>query len=128
RPVVLGGIAAKLARAKSLVLAPTGLGYLWMTDGARARVLRSAIRFVVGSWLRGARTRYLFENRDDPLEFGLDPGGSNVTIVGGAGVDPKDFPLLPEPVGPPIRIAVVARMIAPKGIAAAVEAAVRARD
>src|SRR5262245_50537684 len=29
RPVVLGGIAARLERASRLVLAPTGLGHLW---------------------------------------------------------------------------------------------------
>jgi hypothetical protein len=30
RPVVLGGLAARLAGAKALVLAPTGLGWLWV--------------------------------------------------------------------------------------------------
>jgi hypothetical protein len=30
RPVVIGGLAAKLAGSASLVLAPTGLGHLWI--------------------------------------------------------------------------------------------------
>src|SRR4029077_2902359 len=36
KPVVLGGIAAKLAGAPRLVLAPTGLGHLWTETGVFA--------------------------------------------------------------------------------------------
>jgi glycosyltransferase involved in cell wall biosynthesis len=127
RPVVLGGIAARLAGARRLVLAPTGLGHLWTVDGSTVGLLRVIVRRVVGSWLNGRSTRYLFENRDDPREFGLDPNGDNVFIVGGAGVAPEDFPYVPEPPAPPVKLAVVARMIAPKGIADAVEAVRQAR-
>jgi glycosyltransferase involved in cell wall biosynthesis len=92
------------------------------------RVLRKAVRVIIGSVLRGSRTRYLFENRDDPGEFGLPANDPAVTIVGGAGVDPDDFPVLPEPPSPPVKVAVVARLIAPKGIAEAVAATKRARS
>jgi glycosyltransferase involved in cell wall biosynthesis len=85
------------------------------------------VRIVVGSLLRGPRTRYLFENPDDPPELGLDADSPEVTIVGGAGVDPADFPAAPEPPAPPLKVAVVARMIRPKGIAEAVAAVQRAR-
>lgn len=127
RPVVIGGVAATLAGAPVLVLAPTGLGHLWLDRGFAARVVRQLTRVVVGSWLRRARTHYLFENRDDPHEFGLDPVGSDVTIVGGSGVDPAQIPRGEEPSSPPLKVAVVGRMIAPKGIAESVEAVRRAR-
>ena len=71
------------------MLAPTGLGHLWIERGIAVRVARKIVSAIVGSWLRGPRTRYLFENRDDPGEFGLDPDDADVTIVGGAGVDPE---------------------------------------
>jgi glycosyltransferase involved in cell wall biosynthesis len=127
RPVLLGGLSARLAGARALVLAPTGLGQLWVEQGLLARAMRSVIRFMIGC-LRGPRTRFLFENRDDPGEFHLDPAGPEVTIVGGAGVDPADFPAQPEPSAPPVKVAVVSRMIAAKGIADAVEAVRRARS
>jgi glycosyltransferase involved in cell wall biosynthesis len=127
RSVVLGGLAAKLAGARYLVLAPTGLGHLWTSDGIVIRALRKVVRHVVGSWLNGPDTRYLFENHDDPGEFGLDLNGSNIFIVGGAGVVPDDFPYVPEPPAPPVKLAVVSRMIAPKGIAEAVKAVQQAR-
>jgi hypothetical protein len=82
RPVVIGGLAAKFAGTGALVLAPTGLGHLWIEDGIAVRVARNAVRLIVGSWLRGPRIHYLFENRDDPYEFGLNPDGANITIVG----------------------------------------------
>jgi glycosyltransferase involved in cell wall biosynthesis len=127
QPVVLGGLGAKVAGVRALVLAPTGLGHLWTVDGAFVRLLRAFMRRAVGSWLGGPGTRYLFENSDDSREFGLDPNAGNVFIVGGAGVAPEDFPFVTEPPAPPVRIAVVSRMIAPKGIAEAVEAVRQAR-
>jgi glycosyltransferase involved in cell wall biosynthesis len=127
RPVVIGGVVTRLAGSGMLVLAPTGLGHLWIERGLAVRLARRIVSNVVGTWLRGPRTRYLFENRDDPREFGLDPDGDDVTIVGGAGVDPADFPPREPPVAPPVKVAVVSRMIRPKGIVEAVEAVRRAR-
>jgi glycosyltransferase involved in cell wall biosynthesis len=127
RPVVIGGLAARLAGTGGLVVAPTGLGHLWIEEGIAVRFARKLVRAIVGTWLRGPRTRYLFENRDDPREFGLDPDGADVTIVGGAGVDPEKFPSTEAPPAPPLKVAVVARMIRPKGIVEAVEAVRRAR-
>jgi glycosyltransferase involved in cell wall biosynthesis len=48
--------------------------------------------------------------------------------VGGAGVDPLAFRLEPEPPAPPVKIALLSRMIRPKGIAQAVAAVERARS
>jgi glycosyltransferase involved in cell wall biosynthesis len=127
RPVVIGGVAAKLARTGALVVAPTGLGHLWIERGIAVRVARKIVSTIVGSWLRGPRTRYLFENRDDPQEFGLDPDGADITIVGGSGVDPANFPHSEEPAAPPLKVAVVSRMIWPKGIVEAVQAVRLAR-
>jgi glycosyltransferase involved in cell wall biosynthesis len=126
RMVALGGLAARLGGARGLVLAPTGLGQLWSEESAANRMARAALRFVIGNLLRGPGTRYLFENIDDAREFRLS--GAAVTIVPGAGVDPADFPPSPEPRAPPLKVAVVARMIAAKGIEDAVVAVRRARD
>lgn len=126
RTVLIGGLVAKLLGVPRIVLAPTGLGHVWIDDGLKARLVRGVTRFVVGKLLRGARTHFLFENADDPREFGLDPHGSEVTLVGGAGVDPTAFALLPEPAGP-VKVAVVARMLKPKGIAESVAAVQMAR-
>jgi glycosyltransferase involved in cell wall biosynthesis len=126
RMVVIGGLAARLAGVDTLVLAPTGLGHLWLANGAIERAGRRVVRFVIGRLLRGPGTYYLFENLDDPAELGIDPAGPDVTRVG-AGVDPATFPPTSEPAAPPIKVAIVARMLAQKGIREAVEATRRAR-
>jgi glycosyltransferase involved in cell wall biosynthesis len=127
RPVVIGGLATKLAGTGKLLLAPTGLGHLWIESGMAVRCVRKLVSFIVGRWLRGPRTHYLFENRDDPYEFGIDPDSSDVTLIGGAGVDPANFSRSEDPAAPPVKVAVVARMIRPKGITEAVEAIRSAR-
>jgi glycosyltransferase involved in cell wall biosynthesis len=127
RPIVIGGLAAKIAGAKNLILAPTGLGHLWLDRGIFARIARWVVRAEIGSWLRGPLTRYLFENRDDPSEFGLDPDGADVTIVGGSGVDPGSILFAAEPAAPPVKVGVVSRMIEFKGVGESVEAVRRAR-
>jgi len=126
RMVAIGGLAARAGGAKRLVLAPTGLGLLWSEDTAANRFARAVLRFIVGTWLRGKNTHYLFENTDDPREFGLQDSPA-VTIVPGAGVAPEEYQPSPDPPAPPLRVAVVARMIEAKGIADAVDAARRAR-
>src|SRR5215468_340288 len=70
RPVVIGGLVARLAGAKAIVLAPTGLGQSWTEQGPVAQLVRAVVRFAVAR-SQGPRTRFLFENRDDPVEFGL---------------------------------------------------------
>jgi glycosyltransferase involved in cell wall biosynthesis len=77
--------------------------------------------------LETTQTRYLFENTDDPKLLGLDPAGSRVTILGGAGIDPEALRPAPLPAQPPLKVAVVARMLWSKGIDVAVEAVRAAR-
>jgi glycosyltransferase involved in cell wall biosynthesis len=127
RPLVVGGIAARLAGAGALVLAPTGLGHMWNEHDLTARVIRWLVRTVI-AFLRGPKTYLLFENLEDPRECRVHPQSPNLTIVGGAGVDPAAFPMVGEPPAPPVKVAVVSRMIEPKGIADAVEATRRARS
>ncbi len=127
RGILVGGTAAALARIPRRVYALTGLGYL----GARGGLVGRGARFALRTLIRGLETRrthYLFENPDDPRLIGLDPGdAARVTLLGGAGVDPDAFPAAPLPAQPPLKVAIVARMLWSKGIDVAVEAVRRAR-
>src|SRR5262249_24651530 len=122
RPVVLGGLAARFAGVRRLVLASTGLGHLWIENGPAVRLARPLARFAIGRVLRGGGTRYLFENPEDPRAFGLEPDDPDVTIVGGAGGDPAQFPATPEPPAPPGRGPAVARLRLLQGLSQTVEA------
>ncbi len=127
RAILIGGAAARLAGIASRVYAVTGLGFLAARQDAAARLARGAIARIVRGPLEGPGTRYLFENPDDPLIFGLKPGDPPVTIVGGAGIDPDLFRPEPLPPAPPLRLAFVGRMLWSKGVDVAVEAVTAAR-
>lgn len=123
RSILVGGAAAVLAGIDRRVYALTGLGYLGARPDLVGRAARLAIRSALRGPLQSAGTRFLLENEDDARMLGLDPADTGrVTIVGGAGVDPDRFRPEPAPPAPPLRVAVIARMLWSKGIDVAVEA------
>jgi len=126
KSILVGGFAATLAGIGPRVYALTGSGFLGARADTVGRLSQRAVRLLVRG-LETARTRYLFENTDDPGLLGLDPADARVTILGGAGVDPDTLRPEPLPAQPPLKVAVVARMLWSKGIDLAVEAVRRAR-
>ncbi|MBP31255.1 MULTISPECIES: glycosyltransferase [unclassified Methylobacterium] len=127
RGILVGGTAAAMAGIPSRVYALTGLGLVGARGDRLGRAARLALRTLIRGPLASSRTRFLFENPDDARALGLDPLEQSVTVVGGAGVDPAAFVPRPLPPMPPLRVAVVARMLWSKGIDVAVEAVRLAR-
>ncbi|HEU6442157.1 MAG TPA: glycosyltransferase family 4 protein [Microvirga sp.] len=126
RSILVGGFAATLAGVGRRVYALTGLGFLGARTDRVGRLSRRAVRLLVRG-IETPKTRYLFENTDDPRLLGLDPAGPKVTIVGGAGIDPEALVPSPLPAQPPLKVALVARMLWSKGVDLAVEAVRAAR-
>jgi glycosyltransferase involved in cell wall biosynthesis len=126
-PIVLGGIAARLAGVRRRVYAVTGLGFLGASNSPAAWASRLGMRLLLRGPLDGRNVRFLLENPDDARLLGFASSGERVVIVGGAGVDPDIYAPSAMPTLPPLKIAVVARMLWSKGIDVAVEAARRAR-
>ena len=128
RGILVGGAAAVLAGIPSRVYALTGLGLFGARRDRAGRLARTGLRLLIRGPLETARTRYLFENPDDAPLLGLRPDDPRVTIVGGAGIDPEAWTPGSLPPHPPLRIALIARMLWSKGIDTAVEAARLARS
>lgn len=124
KPIVLGGIAARLAGVKAIVNAPVGLGFVFSSDKLLARVLRPLVALGLRLTLTPANSVAVFENPDDlrALVQGRMARAEAVTLIRGAGVDIEKFQPTPEPPGP-VRIVLVARMIREKGVPEFVEAA-----
>ncbi|ANY81832.1 glycosyl transferase family 1 [Microvirga ossetica] len=126
RSILVGGFAAGMVGVRRRVYALTGLGFLGARTDRIARLAQRAVRLLVRG-LETRQTRYVFENPDDPKLLGLDPAGENVVILGGAGIDPEALRPAPLPPQPPLKVAIVARMLWSKGIDVAVEAVRSAR-
>lgn len=127
RAILVGGTAASMAGIPARVFAVTGLGLIGARTDRMGKASRLAIRALIRGPLATRKTRFLFENPHDALALGLDPSDSTVTIVGGAGIDPDRYRPMPLPPHPPLRVALVARMLWSKGIDIAVEAVRLAR-
>ncbi len=126
KSILVGGFAATLAGVGRRVYALTGLGFLGARTDRIGRLSQRAVRLLVRG-LETPKTRYLVENTDDPRLLGLDPSGPKVTVVGGAGIDPEVLGPSPLPAEPPLKVALVARMLWSKGVDLAVEAVRKAR-
>jgi glycosyltransferase involved in cell wall biosynthesis len=121
-PAVVSALAT-IGTKRPVILAPTGLGHLWVEHDLATSFVRGAVRTLLKISSRRPSVHFLFENSEDPLVFGLDPhDGTKVTVVGGAGVSPTEFGVKPLPAGAILQVAIVSRMTASKGIEPAVEA------
>ena len=107
-----------------IVLHLTGLGFVGISEGRAARLIRPlALRLLAGT-LQRQGSWLLAENPDD-VAFLRDGGanpGERLTILGGAGIDEAEFPAQPLPENQGPVAACVGRMIRSKGVDVLVEA------
>jgi glycosyltransferase involved in cell wall biosynthesis len=125
KSVIFGTLAARVARVPCVVNAMTGLGFVFTSGSLQARLLSAPIALALRVLLRGRRTRLIVQNVDDVVFFRdrLGVPADAVVLIRGAGVDVREFaPAAEEPAGP-LRVVLVARMLADKGIHEAVAAA-----
>ncbi|WP_434571589.1 glycosyltransferase family 4 protein [Pseudomonas sp. Z3-6] len=124
KPVVYGGIAARLAPVKGVVAAVSGLGYLFLSKGSKATLLRKVVSFFYKVALGKKNLRVIFQNPDDrDLLIGLgvlDPG--KVEMVRGSGVDLKLYSFEPERLDSLPVICLAARLLRDKGVLEFVDA------
>jgi glycosyltransferase involved in cell wall biosynthesis len=124
KPIVIGGIAGRLAGVPATVNAPVGLGFVFSSEKPLAKFLRPIVSTLLRMTLTPNNARVIFENPDDldVLSAARMVRREAAILVRGAGVDIEEFHPAPEPPGR-IRVIMIARMIRDKGIADFVEAA-----
>jgi glycosyltransferase involved in cell wall biosynthesis len=123
---VYGSLAARLAGVPARVNAVAGMGYVFISDSLKARLLRPVVRSLLRLALGGSNARLILQNPDDVALFqkaGL-VDAAQVRLIPGSGVDCTRF--TPDPVrrpGPVLRVLLPARLLWDKGLAEYVEAA-----
>ncbi|MGL4286883.1 MAG: glycosyltransferase [Phreatobacter sp.] len=124
--MAIAALARTLSGRFPAVVSVTGLGFL----AASGRKLASgALAFAARTALDGPATVWLTENPSDGPAMGLSRAikGGRVVQLGGAGVDVAAFSPRPGLPRPPLKLALVARMIRSKGVDLAVAAVAEAR-
>ena len=124
KPIILGGLAARLAGVPARVAAVPGLGYAFVALGPVAALRRTAIKAILRMALGGRNCTVVFQNPEDLRTF-VDAGiveERDTVLIRGAGVDMQQFTWSPEPQGR-LRVLLAARMLREKGVADFVAAA-----
>lgn len=115
KPVLYGGIAARLARVPGFLAAVSGLGYIFTNE--RGGLMRWLALRLYGLALKHPRSRVIFQNSND-RDVLLNAGvvrSEQAVLIRGSGVDLDTFNYVPEPDGPPVAL-MVSRLLLDKGI------------
>ena len=124
KPVMYGGLAARITGVGAVVSAMSGLGFLYISEALWVRALRLALSVPLRLALRSKNVRLILQNPDDVALFcrrGL-VRAEQIDIVPGSGVDERLFNVQPEPAGA-LTVIFPARLLWDKGIGEYVEAA-----
>lgn len=124
KPVLYGGIAARLTNVPAVVSAVSGLGTVFLADSAVARIRRLMVTGLYCAAFKQKRLAVIFQNPDDRDAL-LDLKALNAAqarMIRGSGVALADYPCVPEPKGKPV-VVMAARLLKDKGVFEFVEAA-----
>lgn len=124
KPVLYGGIAARLSPVKGVLAAISGLGFVFMAKGRKAVILRFIIGIMYRLALGKRNLRAVFQNPDDRQALAairaITPQKS--VLIRGSGVDLTQYQFSPEEPGVPV-ITLAARLLRDKGVLEFIEAA-----
>lgn len=125
KPVLYGGIAARLARVPGMVAAISGLGFVFLSNSLKMRLVRAVVARLYRIALGHPNSRVIFQNANDRdlLKSLGAVREEQVVIIRGAGVDLDAFAPAPEPPAPPVVVTMVARLLRDKGVQEFVQAA-----
>lgn len=124
KPVLYGGIAARLAAVPAVVAAVSGLGTVFVAQSTAARARRALVSWLYRLAFSQRRLAVIFQNPDDRdglLAIGAVEQGQ-VRMIRGSGVNLASYPFVPEPKGT-IIVVMAARLLRDKGVYEFVEAA-----
>lgn len=124
---VYGSLAARLSGVDARINAVAGMGYVYTSNDAKARLLRPIVSALLQLALKGRGARLVLQNPDD-VNFFVQAGlaaPDQMRLILGSGVDCQRFcPAdVTSPGASPLRVLLPARLLWDKGVAEFVEAA-----
>ncbi|CUI77215.1 glycosyltransferase family 4 protein [Achromobacter aegrifaciens] len=125
KPVLYGGIAARLTRVPGMVAAISGLGFVFLSNSLKMKLVRAVVARLYRLALGHPNSRVIFQNASDRdlLKSLGAVRDAQVVMIRGAGVDLNEYRAQPEPPAPPVVVTMVARLLRDKGVQEFVQAA-----
>jgi len=124
KPIIYGGIAARLTGVPGVVSAVTGLGQIFVAYGFGAALLRRLVVELYRIALGHRNGRVIVQNKIDGDVLNGLLGGGRIELIRGSGASLTDFPAQEPAHGTPIVI-LPARLLWEKGVGEFAEAAKR---
>ena len=123
KPVLYGGVAARLTGVKSMAFAISGLGLVFVADGAMAKARRWFISQFYQFALNINNSKVIFQNPEDKkiLQRMLRLPDRRSEMIRGSGVDLSVYSVEPEP--NKISVVMAARLLKDKGVYQFIDAA-----
>jgi glycosyltransferase involved in cell wall biosynthesis len=124
KPVLMGGVLARLAGVPAVVAAVSGLGFVFLEKGLVAALRRKLVGVLYKVSFGHGNLKVIFQNAQDkatlvPL---ANLPESKTALIRGSGVDVSQFTAGPLPNGTPV-VMLAARLLADKGVREFVQAA-----
>lgn len=126
KPVLLGGLAARMAAVPRVIAAISGLGFVFTARGALAAARRAAVAAMYRLALARPGVHVIFQNGDDQalLQQHAGIGAEQAVRIRGSGVDLAAWSVRPLPPGAPV-VLMPSRLLLDKGVVEFVDAARR---
>lgn len=123
KPVLYGGLMARITGVPAVVVAISGLGTVFVAQDGRGAWLRKGVETLYRLALGHRNLRAIFQNPDDrAVLVGLGAvRNDQAVLVRGSGVVLVDYPVLPEPEDVPV-VSFAARLLKDKGVSEFVQA------
>lgn len=117
KPVIYGGIAARLVGVPGVVAAISGLGFVFLAKGWKATVVRSLVSGLYRLALGKRNLKVICQNPDDRKTLIQIAGlpSDKVIMIRGSGVDLSAYAAMPFPQGLPV-VVMAARLLRDKGV------------
>lgn len=124
KPVLLGGLVARLAGVPAVVAAISGLGFIFVAQGFQAIVRRLIVGNLYRLALGGRNLRVIFQNPDDRARLVrlAQLPDNKIEMIRGSGVDLTQYVHTPLPSGIPV-VVLAARLLVDKGVREFVQSA-----
>ncbi len=123
KPVMYGGLVARLLCVRRVVASISGLGFVFIDQSLKAKVIRKIAICCYRLGLSTKRVTVIFQNTADRSLF-IDKKivrDSQAVLIPGSGIDLNSFRFTPEPEESPV-VMFLARFLKDKGIVEFVEA------
>lgn len=125
KPVLYGGIAARLARVKAVVYAISGMGFLFTKERGKFDLVNLITRQLYRIALAHPNSRVIVQNTTDKalLQEMTALRDKQLVLIRGSGADLNRYQYVPEPAKPPLIVTMAARLLKDKGVREFVKAA-----